>query len=967
MKNRWTEKKRRPAAKAIPLFLLGLWLAVLAVFPACTFNRHRVDRAIAVDPQTGALLPDPALRVGRLDNGLGYVLLKNSRPEDRVDMHLVIEAGSFHETDDQQGLAHYLEHMLFNGTTHFPPGELIKYFQSIGMGFGNDVNARTGFFRTVYDLHLPSGDRDSLRRGLRVMADYAAGALLLPAEVDKERGIILAEKRSRDSVDYRTFTATLDFELPGSRLPRRYPIGIEAVIQSAGQEQLKAFYDAWYRPERMTLVAVGDFDPDAAAALIAEALAGLQARAADRPDPEVGATAHQGTTVLYHHEKEAGATEVTVETLVQTPPPADSPDEKKRRFIRDLAYRILNYRLDALAESSDPPFTSAQSSAGRALEYYPYAAVSATAVPEKWDRALAAVERELRAVLRYGFTRSETEQVRREVLAELDRAVAQAATRESGGLAGQIMMHLAADRVFQSPEQNRALLAPVAEALTPEILHRAFEETWAPEPRLILVTGNAVIGGPDKPEAAIRSVWEKSRETAVERTAEKDIRPFPYLPEPKTAGRVVRKVEDADIGVIRMDFENQVRLNMKPTDFKANQVTAEIRFGRGESAEPADQPALCELGEAVLNESGFGAMKKEELRLALAGKKASAVFSVAEDRFSLSGGCASDEIRLLFQLFYAFYHDWTCREEAYRLCLERFRQEYDELGHTISGAMTLAGDRFLAGGDSRFGWPADFRAFEDVGPADIHRWIDDALKQSPPEISVVGDFDPREAEAAAADYFGTIQPAADRPGDQSSRPDPLVPAGESILLRVPTEIPQAYVAVAWPTDDFWDVRRTRRLLLLSRVFSDRMRRTIREEAGQSYSQYAYHEASLAYPGYGLFHAAAEVDPEEAEIVIAAIKAMAADLAKNGVTDEEVERAREPILTGIGEMVRTNDYWLRSVLSGCREHPQRLEWSRHLAEDYRSMTAGDLTRLARQYLDNTRSVTITIRPEEAFLP
>jgi len=553
------------------------------------------------------------------------------------------------------------------------------------------------------------------------------------------------------------------------------------------------------------------------------------------------------------------------------------------------------------------------------------------------------------------------------VLAELDRAVAQAATRESGGLAGQIMMHLAADRVFQSPEQNRALLAPVAEALTPEALHQAFQETWAPASRLVLVTGNAVIGGQKGPEETIRSVWEKSRETAVEPTEEKDIRPFPYLPEPETNGRVVRKVEDADIGVIRLDFENQVRLNMKPTDFKANQVVAEIRFGRGESAEPADRPALCELGEAVLNESGFGAMKKEELRLALAGKKASAVFSVAEDRFSVSGGCASDEVRLLFQLFYTFYHDWTCREDAYRLCLERFRQEYDALGHTIAGAMTLAGDRFLAGGDSRFGWPADFQAFESIEPEDIRRWIDDALKQSPPEISVVGDFDPREAAAAAAAYFGTIPPAVDRSGDPSPRPYPAVPAGESVLLRVPTEIPQAYVEVAWPTDDFWDVRRTRRLLLLSRVFSDRMRRMIREEAGQSYSQYAYHEASLAYPGYGLFHAAAEVDPKEAATVIAAIKTMAADMVKDGVTEEEVARAREPILTGIGEMVKTNDYWLRSVLSGCREHPERLEWSRHLADDYRSMTADSLTRLARQYLDNNRSVTITIRPEEAPLP
>ena len=188
------------------------------------------------------LAPDPQAVFGRLDNGFRYVVLPNAKPKDRVSLHLVVLAGSIDETDDQRGIAHFLEHMLFNGSTHFPPGELVKYFQKIGMQFGPDANARTGFFDTVYDINLPASDRQSLEEALLVMQDYAEGALLLPSEIDRERGVILAEKRLRDSADYRAYVASLDFELKGTLFPERLPIGSAPIIESADRPVLKAFY-----------------------------------------------------------------------------------------------------------------------------------------------------------------------------------------------------------------------------------------------------------------------------------------------------------------------------------------------------------------------------------------------------------------------------------------------------------------------------------------------------------------------------------------------------------------------------------------------------------------------------------------------------------------------------------------------------------------------------------------------------
>ncbi len=206
------------------------------------------------------LKPDPAVIFGRLPNGFRYVLMENHEPIDRVNISLNVQAGSMFEENKQEGLAHYLEHMLFCGSTHFKPGELVKYFQDLGMQFGPDANAHTGFYETVYDILLPDGRKESLDKGFLIVEDFAGGALLLDSEVDRERRVILAEKRSRDSASYRTFVSTMKFKFPDSKISKRFPIGVEEVLESMTPVQLKEFYETWYRPENIILVVVGDFD-----------------------------------------------------------------------------------------------------------------------------------------------------------------------------------------------------------------------------------------------------------------------------------------------------------------------------------------------------------------------------------------------------------------------------------------------------------------------------------------------------------------------------------------------------------------------------------------------------------------------------------------------------------------------------------------------------------------------------------
>ena len=412
------------------------------------------------------LAPDPNLVFGKLPNGFRYVLMKNKTPLDRVSMHLMVQAGSLNETDDQQGYAHFLEHLMFCGTTHFKPGELIRYFQSIGMDFGADANARTGFTDTVYDLLLPNGSRQSLEDGLKVMRDFAGGALLLPAEIDRERKVVLAEKLTRDSSNYRTFESSLKFSLPDSLISKRLPIGDEGVLKKADHDSLKRFYDTWYRPETMILVAVGDLDPAACANLIAAAFDSLSAREKALPVPGIGKIDHHGAAAFYHYEAESGTADVSTGVLYQGKDLPDSIQLQKEEVLKDLSDKIMQNRMDALIRKPGAPFTSAGMRSGRFLKDVYMAEFSAESDPENWQKSLFAIEQQLRSALEYGFSDSEVERVKSDFLSGLADQEKRASTRNSQEIARQIIQALDRNRVMQSPAQRKELLSPFIQSLT---------------------------------------------------------------------------------------------------------------------------------------------------------------------------------------------------------------------------------------------------------------------------------------------------------------------------------------------------------------------------------------------------------------------------------------------------------------------------------------------------------------------
>ncbi len=947
-------------------FWIGFFVFLNILSGVCVSASCQIS--FRVWPHSGSdLKPDPALVFGAMPNGFRYVLMENNRPEGRVSLHLAINAGSLHEEEQQQGIAHFLEHMMFCGTTHFKPGELVSYFQSLGMQFGPDANAHTGFNGTAYDLFLSDGTSQSIEKGLLVLKDFACGALLLAEEIDRERKVVLAEQISRDSADYRTYEASLRFEFADARISRRQPIGIRSVIQSAGQSLLKEFYNAWYVPENMTLVMVGNFKPDVAASMIEKEFGDLARRTpleAPKEGGWVGRFEHKGIKPFYHHEKELGNTTISLETLRKINFTGDSKSLRQELWTASVADRMLQNRLDSAARAPDAPFTDAVAGSGIYLKEVAYAEVSAQTSPENWERTLSLLEITLRSALTHGFAEAELQRVKKDIISELDQDVQKASTRSSRDLGPRIIRYLNSGQVLQSPAQIQALFAPFIESLDMESVMKVFRRNWADDHLLVLVTGNVELEGKGKtPEDLILNIFENSRARKTMPPAPPESAGFPYFPLPLEGGGIQKAKEIPDLGITMVDFKNGFRLNLKQTDFQTGEILADLSFGQGDVSQPLDKPGLSALSQQVVNESGLGHLDRDQLNRSMAGKMTRLEFQVREDRFSFSGQTVPGEIEVLFQLLYAHLTDPAYRQQAYDLAMNRFSQEYREMERTVEGGMRLYGKRFLAGGDPRFGMPS-YAEFTQLSLEDVRSWIDPSIRNASMELSVVGDFQSERVIDLASRYFGSLPPREDLGETKKTSNLPVFPFGKKLTIQVPTQIFKNLLIVAYPTEDTWNIERTRCFSLLAEIFSDRLRQQVRENMGAAYSPFAFNRSFRAYSGYGLFQVMVYAEPEKIDAIISEIRGIAEKLASDGIEIDELERVRTPAVNRIQDMVRRNEYWLNSVLSDSRRYPQQIDWSRSLVQTYVSVRPEDLNQLARTYL-NARKAAVFIAGPERF--
>lgn len=922
---------------ALSLFLLTPVLAAAQDAPAKALWAH----------DGSDLKPDPAAVHGQMENGVRYIVLPNTEPPKRVSIRLHIATGSLMEEDDQQGLAHFMEHMAFNGTKNYPADEMVEFFQRLGMAFGADTNAHTSFDETVYKLELPDNSADFLGKGMLFMRDVADGMIIDGQQIEKERGVIMSEKNARDSVDFRTMIEGFKFGLPESLIPNRLPIGTEEVIKKAPRQRFLDYYRKWYTPNRMVVIVVGDVKVDAVKKVIAEHFTSLKAPAVAAPDPSLGkVTTGKGLLAKLHTEKEAGQITISVDAARPSRKLPDNTATRRAGMIRQLADSMLNRRFEVLAKKPDSPFLAAQSSHQDWMHFVESSSLEVSAKPEFWDQALAVGERELRRAVVHGFTKSELAEAVANLLTAVENAASEAPTRKSRMLADAISSGISDRRVFVHPSDMLTWAKAELPKVTPEQCHEALKTDWNMDDIRIFIGGNLTL---ENSEAAITGAWKKSR--AVEVSPEKEgadaAWAYTVFGEP---GKVAAQKDVEDLAITQVQFANGVRLNIKPTDFKKDTIEFSASFGEGRLTAPKDKPGLPLFTQFNFETGALGRHSIDDLQRVLAGKTVDINFSVGDDSFGLAGKTNRRNLKEQFQLLAAFLSDPGWRDDGLARLKMSLPAIYQQVNHTPEGVLRSKADAFTHSDDYRFVFPQK----EELSARTIDEmkaWLEPQLKTGYLEIGIVGDLDVREVIAAAAATVGALPARASERATNDALRSVAFPKGTPEKeLAFDSKIAKSMALVFWPTTDrMKDVRLSRQLSLVAEILSDRVRRKVREELGESYSPDVASMMSDTWPGYGQLMAMMTADAKDAKELCDIARKLGAELAAKGATADELERARKPLLTSLEEQRRNNTYWLGTVVAPSQSRPERLDWARSMIEDFKSVALEDINRLAKEYL------------------
>jgi zinc protease len=910
-------------------------------------------------PQAASdIAPDAAAIFGTLENGLRYIIYPNSEPPKRVSLRLHIAAGSLMEAEDQRGLAHFLEHMVFNGSKTYSAADLIPKMQRLGISFGAHANAYTSFDETVYMLDLPDLSPETLKLGFTVMRDFGDGALLANEEIERERGVILSEKISRDSVGTRLMEQQFAEILPDSLVTRRFPIGTEEVIKTAPRERFTDLYSRFYTPQRMTFIVVGDIDPKEMESTIKATFASMTNPPDPGKNPDLGPIKQpEGIEAAVFADKELTSTDVSLTLIRPYQPKPDTAANRAERTTLGIAHSIIGRRFDRLAKVEGSAIASGSASYNNLFNYIELGSFDVTAADDRWQEAVPVLEQEFRRALEHGFTEAELAEAKSNLLNAYEQQVKQKATRKSEGIATVLARSINDNTVFSDPATDLALAQKALDAIDVKSVHEAFKKFWdAPGYHLILTAKEK----PENAQKDLTALFEESRGKPVEAPAQRESIAFGYTEFGKP-GTVVSRKEVADLGITQLVLSNQVRVNLKPTDFEKGKIRLLARIGSGKLTQPRDMPMLDSFATAVFEGGGLGKHSNDELQQILAGKNVASTLAITDDAFTLSGTTTPADFATQTRLMVASITDPGYRAEALWQFQKAAPMMYQQLKHTAAGPQQEM-ESWLYGGDSRFTIaPPEKLASYTI--ADAKKWLTPELTQGYLELTVVGDFEIDQILPDLLATFGALPPrAAAPPALPDARKIKLPNAPAAKTFTYDSKISQAVASTLWKTAGIrGNQKEFRRLNILGEIYGDRLREEIREKLGASYSPNAGASGSDALDGVGYLIGQSIGKPEDLDLLLKTMRDLADQLATNGATADELDRALKPTLGQLEKSLRDNTYWLNTVLSQSQSDPKRLELARGRDADYRSITLEEINALAKKYLKAENALLVSIKP------
>lgn len=898
-------------------------LFLAAAFVSAPSFVHAARAPEPFGPRTGrwahetpkSLAPDPNVVWGRLDNGFRYALLPHRGVPGRVAVQLVVLAGSLDEQPDELGIAHYTEHMAFGGSRHFRAEDMTSFFQRLGIEYGSDVNAVTTFDYTAYRLDFRENDPALLRDGLRLFRDFGDGVSFAPDIIERERRVVLAELRNRNTLSGQQQQASLPMVFRGLQFPQRSPGGSEAMIAKFTREQFLRFYGRNYRPDLMVLVGVGDLEPAAMTAMIREIFGGMPRPAEPIPARDEGkldARTLRAGVFRISGVSSASAEAACVTAIAPRPDTREAHVERQRRqFAMDVFAERLRRDGDGL---------NGQASYDELLGNSVVTASLNVPAPE-WKRGVLSLDEMVRLTLERGLDREDVENLRRRQLKMATHMIDQLPTLDPGTLCEALTDSITTHTVFEGFQQRFTWMREWLERLTPGEVQQVFRGLWQPNAMAFHVSG-----GVDLELAGDKVLQEvqKARRNGIANVMPQQRRDTPFkLPKFPNPTTVVQTQDLPSLRAKLMRFGNNVRLNFISSRQEPGLLHAVVRVGTGLLEMPGNKPALKEFGLNTLLASGAVHFRPEVLNALIEERFLDFGFDVGDrDAFSFRGAMAAEQLEVFLGIVADILHAPQFNSYVHRD--QRLQAAMGRVSQSIGMQDGLRGlTDHLFKGDARFTWgsPLDYMSMSVV---DVRRWMEPSLARGYVEVTIVGDVTEDVVVRTMSQTLGALQPRAEKKLTVAP-PKPVQITADPGFTRIEFigEQNVGLVVGTWPVTQPVPVRDQAALEVLAKILEIRVRAELREKLGLAYSPSAEFQAYDGFPEFALLRAQIDCAPTDTTRVAPLITNIGAELAANGVDEGEFRGARGILKGQLRQAFRENSF-LVNMLMRAQERPEETE-------------------------------------------
>jgi zinc protease len=889
--------------------VLALVVAVLLAFTgalnAQTAAKSKNPAAASKQNSADVIPLDPAVRTGKLPNGFTYYIRKNIEPKNRVQLYLANKIGSIMENDNQRGLAHFMEHMGFNGTKNFPKNDLVNYLQKAGVRFGADLNAYTSFDETVYQLPIPSDDPEVLKNGIQIMRDWAQDATLDVAEIDKERGVVLEEKRLGKGAQQRMQDQYLPMLFNNSRYSDRLPIGTEEVLKNFSAETIKQFYQDWYRPDLQALIVVGDIDVDAMEQTI-------KAKFSDLKNPSKPRQRTQYSISLLNKNQFMAVTDkefpVSVAQVMIKHPETKliTTNDYKNSILRSLFNSMIGNRFADMSKQADPPFLQAGANISGFLAGLDMYNVFVVAKPGEMERGFKSILTETERVQRFGFTQTELDRAKQSYLTNMESSFKEKDKTPSESLVNEYLRHFLEQEASPGIEYEFKM----ANSMIGEI--NLSDVNGLAKKYITDVNRDVIMMGPEKdkanlPDEAKIESWISNAKTSDISAYVDQVSNKPLLSAKLSGGKVTSESKIPELGITEFKLSNGIKVILKPTDFKNDEISFSAFSAGGTSLySDADfQSALY--ATTIIRNGGLGDFNSVQLPKLLTGKKAS-VFPYLTDRFEgLSGSTSPKDIETALQLTYLYFTQPRKDAETFKGLIAQQKGGLANRGNDPNSVFADSVAAILGNYNVRRTGPS----IEKINQVSLDRafeiYKDRFADASDFTFIFVGNFKPEEFKPLLEQYLGSL-PSTNRK-ETAKELGIQIPGGKIDKKIYKGQEPKASVRLVFSGDYTWSEKHNNQLDALGSVLTIKLIERLREDEGGVYGVGARASYTKFPKGRYTFNISFGCAPENVEKLISSTLDEINKIRVNGALASDIEKFIAEETRSTETQLKDNGFWL----------------------------------------------------------